>query len=558
MIVDSETKSVSLKQLVDEDYWVPFSHKLSKSMVKLIIYRYKTTQQRVNAVKNKSLKKYATKAQMWQQRLIDLGGQDCKNDGSNKKCEPLFGAREVFETFKENDPEYFSLVSSIQDLETFMRDIEDTIGLQYFDDADELLDSYMSASKRDSRRKQPPPLKGPLKKVRQYVITKLNTFKKNVRRAYSCLIGRDDILDELGGIVLSFANNWTTAKKSYLNFIIMGNAGAGKTFIAEHISNIISSSGILFSNTFSEKTSSDFVASYLGQTAPKTNSVLASATGGTLFLDEAYSLVNCTQTKARYDEDDELNGKYCAKFSEYGEEALTAIVAYLSKYRGELMFIAAGYEEDMIKTFIAANEGVNRRFPYQIVLKPLSWKNLIKVMYKKLQSYDIYRPDYSGSRAVKIISERAEESIVNLIKNDPPLLVKKIGRSNPKYIYARQVFVNGSGDMENIAARIARYMNSRITRSGTEIQVLSKCAMDKILDELVYSRTGKHIQTDNNCLTSNNTDELTKGDRVKITSGTHLGKVGTVKRVSPNSVSVMLKNGQRTNKSKNEIVKNVL
>ena len=48
--------------------------------------------------------------------------------------------------------------------------------------------------------------------------------------------------------------------------------------------------GMLKENKLVEVEKKDLIASYIGQTAPKTAEVIEKAIGGVLFIDEAYSL----------------------------------------------------------------------------------------------------------------------------------------------------------------------------------------------------------------------------------------------------------------------------
>ena len=82
--------------------------------------------------------------------------------------------------------------------------------------------------------------------------------------------GRDKELSDVSDVLQMFANNWKALTSMYMNFIITGDAGTGKTTLAQHIARIFGLSGILFRGDLLEKSSVDFVASYVGQSAPKT------------------------------------------------------------------------------------------------------------------------------------------------------------------------------------------------------------------------------------------------------------------------------------------------
>ncbi|MDZ7763506.1 MAG: AAA family ATPase [Melioribacteraceae bacterium] len=75
------------------------------------------------------------------------------------------------------------------------------------------------------------------------------------------------------------------------HIVFLGNPGTGKTTVARIVSSIYSALGILKKGQMIETERQGLVASYVGQTAEKTKSMIDKALGGTLFIDEAYSLV---------------------------------------------------------------------------------------------------------------------------------------------------------------------------------------------------------------------------------------------------------------------------
>lgn len=115
----------------------------------------------------------------------------------------------------------------------------------------------------------------------------------------------------------------------------------------------------------------NFIAEYLGQTAPKTKAILESARGGVLFIDEAYSLCN-----------NDGNSK-----DKFGEECLTTINEFMSLYPDEIVIIFAGYKDKLFNTIFKVQEGLYRRCTWFFEITDYTAKGLARIFTKQLEKH---------------------------------------------------------------------------------------------------------------------------------------------------------------------------
>ena len=81
-----------------------------------------------------------------------------------------------------------------------------------------------------------------------------------------------------------------TAGAPSLHMCFTGNPGTGKTTVARLVGQLYRTLGVVAKGQVVETDRPGLVAGYVGQTAPRVQSVAESAFGGVLLIDEAYAL----------------------------------------------------------------------------------------------------------------------------------------------------------------------------------------------------------------------------------------------------------------------------
>lgn len=145
------------------------------------------------------------------------------------------------------------------------------------------------------------------------------------------------------------------------HMLFLGPPGTGKTTVARLMGRILRSLGLLARGHLVEVGRAKLVASYIGQTALKTNESIQEALDGVLFIDEAYSLSRGVNNR------------------DFGSEAIDTLYRQMENLSGRLVVIAAGHPEPMDE-FLSNNPGLASRFGIRMEFPAYSSTDLLEML----------------------------------------------------------------------------------------------------------------------------------------------------------------------------------
>lgn len=453
LIMNVTSNNTAQMQTEDSNVSVPQTEQVGLKALNNLVNNY------INKIET-SLRIVDSKTTQYQSRLYGKGVnlQDLRNIISNKdninriknsliqyhewkKAQYTEKAKDLEQQFEHDREVYKEARLTADEIKQVSSDVSNKLTLSYLNTAINCINNKISTLKKMS-----------IEELQQNYFNAIDDPRYGLNTILD-----PEIVDQLSNIIATLVRGYQAFSTDFQNIVIVGPAGVGKTTMAYTLSYIFKSLQILCIGTTKIVTRADLVASYLGQTAPKTRTLLFSTLEGILFIDEAYQVGGCP------------------KEDQYGMESLTEIVNFLDKYVGISVIIVAGYEKEMNECFFKRNEGLRRRFPNKFKLKSYNSIQLFKVFLTKvLQSlnYDIFS-DFTDLMATYILID---------------------------FYNGRDYFVNFGGDMLILAGRFIRYyLSSGNVKTSLVNSIFEYCIRDHDESEC-NANINEYIRTYENTL----------------------------------------------------------
>lgn len=265
------------------------------------------------------------------------------------------------------------------------------------------------------------------------------------------------VVDAAVRIVDGFLKNPASIRTKFLNMMMVGSAGVGKTTLAKAVAQLFASCGMFVGNRVREAGRAEFIGEYEGQTVARTRAFLLSSLDcGVVFVDEAYAITPWDRGKPE----------------SYGSEAVSAIVEFTSQYKGLYCLMCAGYEKEMRRYFLPTNPGLARRFPFCFLLNDFSDDGLVAVFKKALgkelggaDADQLFAPD-AFQMLQRFLSECAtgENTTISGTDSATNETYADVPHFEPAYpLLYKTLVANQAGSMTNLAEEAANALLSAVS-----------------------------------------------------------------------------------------------
>jgi len=203
----------------------------------------------------------------------------------------------------------------------------------------------------------------------------LETIKKKIR----------EYVDYMSYLQIREERGFEEEDEITLHARFTGNPGTGKTTVVKLLGRIYHAIGLLSKGHVHTVEATDLVSGYVRQTGKDTKAAIEKARGGILFIDEAYMLYKDTGG------------------SDFGPEAIAALITEMSDGDGDIAIIMAGYPKEM-ENLMNSNPGLNSRIRNHFHFEDYTPDELMKIAEYAAKERDVYFSAGARKKIEKIVT----------------------------------------------------------------------------------------------------------------------------------------------------------